>query len=134
MTRDEARDVIMGHVAAALPNDVAALWPDTPQDVPAGSKWIRPVLRHATGGQSSLSNAIGSRIFSHAGTLMIQIFTPVGDGMGESDSLVQTFLNYFETVRSSQVWYRNIRAMEIGKDGPAEQVNFLAEFSYDNTH
>jgi hypothetical protein len=134
MTRDEAYDMIMGHVAAALPPGIPALWPDTPQSIPAGAQWVRPVIRHATGGQASLGNAMGARRFNHGGVLIVQLFTPVGDGMTDANTLAQAFLTYFEAVRSSQVWYRNIRAMEIGKDGAAEQVNFLADFSYDHIH
>lgn len=134
MNRVEARDLIYSHVVAAVPNGVAVLWPDTPQDIPAGQPWIRPVIRHATGGQASLGDFAGKRRFKHAGVLIIQCYTPVGDGMADSDVLVQAFLTYFETLRSSPMWYRNIRATEIGKDGAAEQVNFLAEFQYDNIH
>lgn len=137
MNRDEARDLMSQHVseaAATLGISVEVLWPDTPQDIPAGAVWLRPTIRHAIGGQDSLQGAIGQRRFRHAGVLMVQIFTPVGDGMTESDSVVQKFLDYFETLRSSPIWYRNIRAMEVGKDGAAEQVNFVADFEYDNIH
>lgn len=139
MTREEARDAMFAHVRAAAllvpgagPDGVAILWPDTPQEIPSGEPWIRPVIRHATGRQNALADYNGKRSFMHAGVLMVQLFTPAGDGMVSSDSLTQTFLTYFEGIRSSPVWYRNIRAMEIGKDGAAEQVNFLAEFQYDN--
>lgn len=139
MTRDEARDLINSHVAAAAASiiglgSVAILWPDTPTDIPSGQPYIRPTIRHATGGQSSLSDQSGIRKFTHAGVLIVQLFAPVGDGMTDSDKMTQAFLTYFETLRSSQVWYRNIRATEIGKQGSAEQVNFLAEFSYDIHH
>lgn len=133
MNREEAKDIMMSHVAAALPG-VVILWPDIPQQIPTGEQWVRPVIRHATGGQASLANQNGIRMFRHAGVLMIQCFTPVGDGTLSSDKLVQALLDYFETNRLSPIWYRNIRAMEIGKDGAAEQVNFLAEFQYDNIH
>jgi hypothetical protein len=134
MNREEALDIIMGHVMAALPSGTLALWPDTPQSIPSGEPWVRPVIRHATGGQTSLSDQSGQRRFTHAGVLIVQLFTPVGDGMSASNTLTQAFLTYFETIRSSPVWYRNIRAMEIGKDGAAEQVNFMADFQYDNIH
>ncbi len=134
MTREEAKDIMLGHVKAALPIGVVALWPDTPQSIPSGESWVRPTIRHAGGGQASLAGAMGARKFRHYGVLIVQCFTPVGDGMKSSDSLVQSFLTYFEAINSSPVWYRNIRAIEIGKDGAAEQVNFMAEFQYDNIH
>lgn len=137
MTRDEARDEMFRHVTESValvdtPPDI--LWPDTPQDIPAGQTWIRPTIRHAGGSQASLSNQNGIRQFKHYGVLMVQCFSPVGDGMVSSDKLVQTMLTYFETVKSSPVWYRNIRAIEIGKSGAAEQVNFMADFQYDISH
>lgn len=133
-TRQEAKDIMFGHLQAATPTGVVILWPDTPQDIPVGQRWLRPVVRHATGGQMSLSNESGSRKFTHAGVLIVQVAAPVGDGTSKLDELVQTLQTYFETIGSSQVWYRNIRALEIGKDGSAEIVNFMADFSYDIHH
>lgn len=134
MDRKDAKDIIMADVLAALPMGTVAVWPDTPQVVPPDGQWVRPLIRHATGGQSSLGDQLGQRRFTHAGLLTVQLFTPVGDGQTDSDILTQAFITYFETKRSSQVWYRNIRAQEIGKDGAAEQVNFMADFEYDNIH
>lgn len=135
MNRTEARDTIYGHLREATsPSGVAVLWPDTPQNIPVGHQWLRPVIRHAGGGQKSLGGSDGTRRFGAWGVVIVQVFTPVGDGMTDSDTLVQTLLTYFEAVRSPQLWYRNIRAIEIGKDGAAEQVNFMADFQYDNIH
>jgi hypothetical protein len=130
--RITAKDMMMEHIKAALPVGVVALWPDTPQSIPDGEPWVRPTIRHAGGKQASLAGVNGQRKFKHYGILIVQIFTPGGDGQTKSDTITQAFLTYFEKVNSSPIWYRNIRAIEIGKDGAAEQVNFMADFQYDN--
>lgn len=135
-TRTEAVDLMMGHLMVwcqANP-EVVSLWPDTPQSIPENRSWVRPTVRHATGGQASLSGEDGTRRWKRAGTFIIQVFTLVGGGASESDALAGSLERYFEGIRSSPVWYRNIRAIEVGKDGSYVQVNFMAEFEYDDFH
>ena len=133
-TRTEATDIMMGHVRAMLPLGVAVVWPMTPAIVPENTLWIRPSIQHVGGGQASLSGAIGTRRFDRYGMLTIQCFSPVGDGNTDADDLAGSLLNSFESIRNSQVWYRNIRAIEIGKEGSTVQVNLIADFSYEEIH
>ena len=133
-TRTEATDIMMGHVRAMLPLGVAVVWPMTPAIVPENTLWIRPSIQHVGGGQASLSGAIGTRRFDRYGMLTIQCFSPVGDGNTDADDLAGSLLNSFEGIRNSQVWYRNIRAIEIGKEGSTVQVNLIADFSYEEIH
>lgn len=132
MNANQAVDIMMGHVTSVLPVDVVAVWPDVPGDTPTDTKWIRATVRHATGRQSSLSNEFGVRKFTKAGLLMVQCFAPVGDGELAARDLADVFVEKLETITNSPVWYRNIRLNEVGKDGPAVQVNVMAEFQYDD--
>jgi len=133
-TRTQATDIMMGHVSANLPAGVTVVWPMTPANVPENTLWIRPSIQHVGGGQASLSGAVGSRRFDRFGMLTIQCFSPVGDGNTDADDLAGTLVNRFEAIRNSQVWYRNIRAIEIGKEGSTVQVNFIADFVYEEIH
>jgi len=131
MNRTEARDIINTHVTASVPSGTYIAWPDVPSSIPSGEPWVRPTIHHATGRQATLAGENGIRRWKRAGLMTIQCFTPVGDGYATSDTLVETMVSYFEGLRNSQMWYRNIRSMEVGKDGASVQVNVMAEFEYD---
>lgn len=134
MNRLSAVDEMMGLVASALPVNCIAVYPNTPSEIPTATDWIRPTVRHSDGGQISLAGENGARRFIRKGVLVIQCFSPVGDGNKGIDTLVDNFVTKLEAVRNSQVWYRNIRAIEVGKDGSSMQVNVMADFEYENVH
>lgn len=133
MTTEDAVDEMMGIVKAALPVDCAAIWPGTPATIPEGD-WIRATVRHASGGQASLAGENGARRFKRIGTLIVQCFSPVGDGNMGIDQLSFAFQAALENVRSSPVWLRNVRSIEMGKDGTCMQTNVMADFEYDHFH
>lgn len=132
MTFDEARDVMLTtFLTAWKPLGFPVVWTDVPGSVPNGSTvWARVVLRHATGGQGSLSGDTGKKRWRRAGTLFVQVFSPVGDGSSAGYSAAQTVVDAFQSAKDC-VWYRNIRMNEIGADGSFEQFNVLVDFTYD---
>jgi len=139
-TRTEAVDIMMGHVeaaraaAATLQDPITVVWPDVPNvgGPPSGQSWIRPAVNHNFGRQSTLSTDIGTRRFSHSGFLSIEIYAPIGDGGSLKDTIAQKFIGYFENLKNYQVWYRNIRALDSGKDGAYVSALFMADFEYDD--
>lgn len=134
MKREDATDAMMGHVRDALPVGCVAMWPDTPSTVPENIEWVRPSIHHLAGRQTTLSGDAGQRRFNRQGVLTIQCFTPIGDGHSAADKLVGDIVEYFEAIRNSPIWYRNIRAIEIGKEGSTVQVNVIADFTYEHVH
>lgn len=109
----------------------AAVWSDIPGSVPQTEEpWARVTVRHADGGQTSLANAQGARMFTHTGTLWVQLFVPMGQGGTKGYELAQLVLSAYRSARGA-VWYRNHRHREAGKSGAFEQVNCLIDFSYD---
>lgn len=134
MNRQDAVDTMLGHVRDAIPPGCMAMWPDTPSTIPENMEWIRPSVQHAGGGQVSLAGEAGQRKFARTGLLIIQCFSPIGDGHTAADTLVNGILEYFEAIRNSPIWYRNIRAIEIGKEGSTVQVNVIADFNYEHIH
>ena len=136
MTADEARDAILAVFKAAwdttsVPANV--VYSDKAGGEPFGaSAWARVVLRHATGRQSSLSDAVGQRRWTSVGTLWVQVFAPVGDGMVTAYGLATVVLNAYRAAPPGAVWYRNPRLQETGSSGNFEQVNILVDFSYDD--
>ncbi len=134
MKMHEAKDAMFGHVEGLRPVDCDVVWPDKPGNIPPNSNWIRPTIRHADGRQGSLAGEDGQRRWSRKGVLIVQCFAPVGDGEYGAEVLAQTFVDGFERIRNSPIWYRNIRAIEAGKDGASVQVNVMADFEYDDFH
>lgn len=133
MTQDDAISVMFGHVIAATPTGVVIVWEDVPSAMPQ-DKWIQPTIKHVVRQQSSLSNGGGQRMFQSNGILAIRCHCLAGDGLKAVRELSNTFVKSLEAIRGSDVWYRNIRAMEQGKDGAFTQVLVLADFEYTETH
>lgn len=106
--------------------------PGTADSNEAPLPWARVTLRHGNFFQGSLSGSIGQRRFERNGILVIQIFTPLNDGLTTADKLSIIALNSLEGKNTTNgVWFRNVRVNEIGPDGNWFQTNIIAEFIYD---
>ena len=137
-TQTQARDEILtafrtawelGSPSAGLP----LLFDDVADKPPDSGAWARAVVRHATGGASSLSGETGLRIFTHRGTVTVQVFTPRENGLVLNDQLTRIAKNSFEGVTTSpgRVMFRNARVNEVGPSGQWFQTNVFADFEYD---
>lgn len=131
MTPIEAKDVMFDQVNVLTPVGVVLVWPDKPDSIPVGEKWVRPTVKHAHSMQSTLATSNGTRRFTRFGVLAIECYAPVGDGNVEVDSLMHVYVKGLEMLRSSPVWYRNIRFTENGKEGSSSRVTVMADFQYD---
>lgn len=134
MTADEARDEMLAVFKAAWDTTAAAgnvSYSDKPATASAGG-WARVTVRHASGRQATLANAMGAKRYRQSGTLWVQVYAPVGDGMLLAYSLAQTVVNAYRSARGT-VWYRNTRLQEVGSSGAFEQINVLTDFTYDDT-
>ena len=140
-TPTQARDEILSKFHEAWDADetsatVPVLYWDIDQEVPGSGAWVRITVRHATGGQATLSNEVGARRFRYTGTVFVQIFTPHADGMVISDDLAAIAMRAFEGEVTSpgRVIFRQVRLNEAGHDGQWFQSNVLADFEYDYIH
>lgn len=131
MTSAEALDIMFGHVQSLTPEALIVVWPDKPDTIPVGEKWIRPIVRTAYSRQTSLSNSNGIRKFTRTGVLSIDCYAPVGDGNVEVNNLANIYQVGLEKLQSSPIWYRNIRSIENGKEGSSSRVSVMADFEYD---
>ena len=109
------------------------LYWDTEGDIPDSGAWCRVTVRHAEGGQATLSSSTGTRRFRHRGTVIVQIFTPHNEGAMLSDDLTDIVENAYEgtTTSPGRVIFRRVRKQEIGQSGQWFQMNVLADFEYD---
>lgn len=142
-----ARDEILARLKAALDasdfSGITVVYDDAknrqpgdekdPAKVPGGKPWLRVGVRHSDGVQASLGSVNGKRRQEMSGLVFVQAFTPAGDGLKESDRLVEVILDAYRTggATASGVQFRSARFAEIGKDGAWHQTNCLVDFLYD---
>lgn len=93
--------------------------------------WATAAIRHADALQDTLGG-VGNRSFRRVGVIIVQIFTPTGNGLQESYDLAKVVIDAFEGKASpGGVWFRNVRLNEIGHEGHFMQTNVLVDFRYD---
>lgn len=139
LTRTAARDEILALVKTVTDgfSNFVSIYDDTKQDIPTASTtplqtWARVQITHGPGSQTSLADSSGKTRYTKFGLLTIQVFTPVGDGLTNADTLVESLESGVRNVSTPNgVWFKNVRSNEIGVDGPWFQTNVLAEFQYD---
>ena len=133
-----ARGEILSHFTTAwnaqTPPVPTLLYQDkkTPR-IPDSGPWARINVQHNDRDRATVGGNANNRRFRAFGIIIVQIFTPYGDGLTNNDSLVNVAVNAFEGTKTGEdrVEFRNVRSQEIGEDGPWFQTNVIAEFDYD---
>ena len=130
MTFDEACDT-MQTVFKTVWDPRVAVYPDVPGSVPPQDAvlWARVNIKHAVGRQGSLTGGLGTTVWERRGTLWIEVYAPVGDGLKAGRDAAQEIVNAYQAERSG-IWYRNIRMVEMGTDGAFERFDVKADFEY----
>lgn len=133
MTPSQANDIMCGCVNAyAKAEGLLITFTDVDGDIGNGQvTWLRVNVKHATGGQSSLSDQNGKRRFRSTGTLTIQVFAPAGTGKGDSYLVSEGVLSAISALRDPDLSLTEIHLVDIGQDGSYYNVNVMATFSYD---
>ena len=133
----EARDAIYqplmdAWVAQSLDTSLI-YFPDRPGETPASVPiWARATLRHDDGRQASLTGAInGLKRLRSTGVLTIQVFCPVGQGSNPAYDAAEVIRDAYFKAQHPKVWFRRVRLIEIGSRGAYDQINVLANFTYD---
>ncbi len=137
----EARDEILTHFKTAwdagTPPIPLLLYDDKHVDLPIDDPYARITVTHNTFNQATIGATVangGNGVrFRRFGIIVVQVFTISGAGLTNADVLVDLALNAFEGEHtgSDRIEFRNVRANEIGQDGPWFQTNVIAEFEYD---
>lgn len=135
LTYRQARDEIFAEVKTAWdPTGHEMIWPDVPKEKPTDSEapYARTRLRHATGEQATLANHNGVRRWRRDGSIIIQVFTPLGGGLSVGYDLAKMVSDAFEgKTTAGGVQFLNTRINEIGPSGNWYQINVTADFNYD---
>jgi len=136
-----ARDEILLHFTdkwdAGTPPIPLLLYDDKKKDLPNDAPYARITIKHnvfpqVTIGATVAKGGNGVR-FRRFGLVTVQVFEISGDGLTASDTLVDLALDAFEGEKTGldRIEFRNVRANEIGQDGPWFQTNIISEFTYD---
>lgn len=133
-TYAQARDDILTMVKTVWDTTgLTMVYDDVAGEPPAGAtSWARSTIRHNEGRQTTLADAEGKKRFERTGLLIVQIFTPSGEGLSSADDLAKVISDAFEGQTSPRgVWFKNVRVNEVGPSGNWYQVNVVVEFQYD---
>lgn len=141
-TRAEARDAMIRRfievwTADPVSQDILVALPDKEFTPPTSTKtpYGRVIITHnpGVGGESGLTGGTGTRRYLRTGVILVELFTPKGDGLALADQLVAIVARCFEGVDlvPSGVWFRGVRHTEVESDGAWAQTNVLATFEYD---
>lgn len=118
--------------ACADSQGAIVVYPDVASEVPASKVvWWRATLHHNIGGQGSLAGDTGVKRWRRSGVMVVQVFAPIGGGMVQAYESAESLVRELQA-SSGCVWLRNVRLNEIGADGAFEQINVLADFTYDD--
>lgn len=137
-TIQEARNSILKFVTERLQSDIVTseleiVYDNQSKNHPrSGNKnWLRLVVRHLGGGDSSL----GSNRQYKIGNLYIQIFTIAKTSYQYSDSFSDSCVKLLKGAHTPEgVWFRNTRTLEIGNFNSFFQTNVISEFYYEQTY
>lgn len=137
-TFEQAREdmfTLVRDAALTKVTDAQIEWPDKGFEKPKPpAPWLRVALKHnpSVGGQASLAGDSGKRRYRRLGTLYVQVFTPVGEGLSANYQLCKIIADALEGVSTPRgVWFRNTRITEIGPTDDWQQINVMADFEYD---
>ena len=134
LTYREARDDIFAVIKTAWDTTGNVIfWPDKAGKAPsAPASWARVALQHGNPGSQSLTGGNGTIKFERQGVLVIQVFSPAGQGLSEGYDLCKVLTDALEgKATSNGVWFKRVRIVEAGNEGDYSQLNVIAEFNYD---
>ena len=103
----------------------------TPPEPAAGVKWARLNVQFNSGTQDSFGG-VGNRKFLKAGTLIMQIFTPIDSATDTNDTFCQDALDLFDGVRLDDVWFINGGVTFSGSDGDWFQQNVSFDIIFED--
>lgn len=112
-------------------------WPAEPERATPlrdGDKhWARIAVKHDVRRSSSVSQSEGRHRIEAEGTVMVNIFVPVGKrGLTDAARLGKVAVDAFEGKRAGGIWFSEVSPEEAGVDGAWLQMNVKARFHYDN--
>jgi len=140
-TSTEARDAVNGVVndawlASGVTSGFEMQWDDVKADPPGedvdgnAETYARTTVRTFTSEQETLGGP-GVRKHQTEGQVVVQVFTPSGDGHTLSDAIVEVLKAAVRNKRVGNLWFFDAVPREVGQEGAHFQTNFVAGFRYE---
>lgn len=136
-SRTQAYDAIMAFLqvgwTASAYSAVPLHFPDEKDDTPpTKTAWLRVQFQHKRGGQATI-NSPGNRRFRAFGMMIVEVRTPLGDGLTTNQGITDTLDAILEGQETGpqQVIFREITPSEIGPDGVWFLTKYVVNFEYD---
>lgn len=110
---------------------------EMPEQIDTALPHIKAFIRHADGGNESLTNFEGKHKYASDAILIIQCFGPVarGDGLEVAVNVATICRNAFQGYSTpSCVWFRRCRIQEEDPSGNWDQCNMYGTLTYDEVH
>lgn len=128
-TINQARSAIYERIATLnLPTD----WGNANfEEAPTADVWIRPSVRFASGGVTSLGGQTVATRRARGGTVIIQVFSQIGQGEEPGDVVTDQLVRLFEAERDGPIMYRNVAVRDVGREESWWQSNVQADFDFD---
>lgn len=141
----EARDAITKHIddawkASPTTSPFPLVYDDVNHDRPGldannlPQPFGRITVRHSSGREETLGDrASGAGREVYRGQVVVQVFTPKGDGFNQNDQLAQVVLDALVRSRfgtNLDGWFSDVFPAEIPATGPWNQINISADFRY----
>lgn len=141
LTLTEARDAVYSFVKTAwgasavtssypmLYDNVVGDKPGEDEDTTRAAAWARTTVRTFESPQSTVG--VPGR-YQTQGGLVVQVFTPFGDGHALGDAICEVLLSALrgQVGTPDTLWFFDVFPAEIGQDGPWFQTNINATFRY----
>lgn len=133
-TFEQAYDAILAQIKTQLDSSQPTLpiaWPNMDYDPSEGTSFARVTV---LGGEARVASLgiIGQRRFRHAGTVIIQIFVPSGQGANVGLAIADDIAAALRGITTSGVILMATTITPVGRDGAFYQVNTSTPFRYDN--
>lgn len=131
MTYEEACDVILSVFHNAWkPTGFPIVWNDIDSKPPTTqTPWARATIKHTSGGQGSLADENGAKLWDRGGVFFVQIFTPFEQGEQTGRRIGQSIVDAYNDYNGS-VWFRRAHLRERPRDGAFLMLLFSVEFEY----
>lgn len=102
--------------------------PDADRDL----AWGRAKIIHSDGEQATLAGTAGT-LFRNYGVITVQCFAPMRDNTGAlvARRLAEVVKTAFQGRNTTNVWFRQVRYNEVGREGTWYQMNVVANFEWD---
>lgn len=132
--RDRIRQAYVGRFACDEDLDELTQFPNMefePPDAEPGAKWARLTIEESSRRKVSLASSPGTEQYRVLGSMVVQLFTPPGEGTRQALDLANTLMSKFQSVTVEGVVYRTPFHRLLGRSGDWHQTNVVCPFYFD---